>query len=108
MKNFILRMLGLSFPSVYVALNKMRKDCVRIAYDSYVVKNPSGLAEAINHYIKNTYDMVSPNDRNTASALRTKLLDSASNLQYPCVVWVTPDSLEILPVDYDQSDAYGA
>lgn len=107
MKNFILRMLGLRYPNVDYALNKTRKDCVRVAYDSYVLKNSSGLATAINHYIATNYDMVSPNDRDTASTMRSKLLESAVNLHYPCVVWVTPDSLESLLVDYDQSDAYG-
>ncbi|ARW58917.1 hypothetical protein HOS33_gp277 [Erwinia phage vB_EamM_Y3] len=108
MITFLLRALGLRYPSVYCALNNMRKDCVRISYDSYVVKNSSGLAEAINDYIKNTYDMVSPNDRDTASALRVNLLEGATNVHYPSVVWVTQSSLEILHVDYDQSDAYGA
>lgn len=110
MITFLLRVLGLRYPSTEYALNHMSKPCVRVAADSYVVKGNQGFADGINTYLRERYYAIgcSDNDRKTASELRKHFLEKSTDMTYPCVVWFSPESVESLPLSYDQSDAYGA
>lgn len=85
--------MGLKYPSVDAALRKNRK-CVRISQDGYCVRSASGFASALSHHMSRDYVTLSSNEE-----ARAKIIERAKTLEYPCVVWFTGTSFDVLPVD---------
>ncbi|AXG66671.1 hypothetical protein JA33_266 [Dickeya phage vB_DsoM_JA33] len=92
---------GLRYPSAEYALN-MSKACVQISPTSYVVKSKTGFADAVN---KETARLSITHAIPDTLKKREAHLKQASDIRYPCMIFFSDDSMQIVNIDYDQSDA---
>lgn len=91
--------LGFIYPTVDEAL-RTGKNCTRIGQDGYCVRDRAGFAEALSHHMSRDYATLSSDHE-----ARTKIVERAKALDFPCVVWFSGNSFDALTVD-DPLDEY--